>query len=178
MTNTNQTTLRWGTIETELATFAVWVDERGRIVRFNLDANGAERVYPNARRDDRAISAVRKQVKEYCAGKRTEFDLELAPQGTEFQQSVWNALLAIPYGETRSYGEIARAIGQPTAARGVGAANGSNPIALIVPCHRVIGADGSLTGYGGGLPLKRKLLAHEAEHRPGDAKNRDRLLFR
>jgi methylated-DNA-[protein]-cysteine S-methyltransferase len=168
MTSSNhQSTLRWGTIETEFATFAAWVDERGRIVRFNLDADGAEHVYRHARRDDRAISAVRKQVKEYCAGKRTEFELELAPQGTEFQQSVWRALLAIPYGETRSYGEIARAIGQPTAARGVGAANGSNPIALIVPCHRVIGSDGSLTGYGGGLPLKRALLAHEAEHRPG-----------
>ena len=74
-------------------------------------------------------------------------------------------LLAIPYGETRSYGEIARAIGQPDAARGVGAANAANPIALVVPCHRVIGADGSLTGYGGGLPLKKALLAHEAEHR-------------
>jgi methylated-DNA-[protein]-cysteine S-methyltransferase len=166
MTMIIENTLRWGTIETEFATFAVWVDERERVVRFNLDADGAEHVYPNARRDERAIAAVRKQVKEYCAGKRTEFDLELAPHGTDFQQSVWRALLAIPYGETRSYGEIARAIGQPTAARGVGAANGSNPIALIVPCHRVIGSDGSLTGYGGGLPLKRALLAHEAEHRP------------
>ena len=76
----------------------------------------------------------------------------------------------IPYGETRSYGEIAKAIGQPEAARGVGAANAANPIALIVPCHRVIGADGSLTGYGGGLPLKRALLAHEAEHRPARAR--------
>jgi methylated-DNA-[protein]-cysteine S-methyltransferase len=168
-----QGTLRWGTIETQFATFAAWVDDQGRLVRFNLDAAGAERVYTHARRDDRAIAAVRKQVKEYCAGKRTEFDLELAPRGTEFQQSVWHALLAIPFGETRSYGEVARAIGQPTAARGVGAANGSNPIALIVPCHRVIGADGSLTGYGGGLPLKRALLAHEAEHR----KDGDRLLF-
>ena len=160
-------TLRWGVIDTPFATFAAWVDERGRLVRFNLDAAGAERVYPHARRDEAAIGAVRAQVQEYCSGQRTEFDLELAPRGTEFQQSVWKALCAIPYGETRSYGDIARAIGQPTAARGVGAANGSNPIALIVPCHRVIGSDGSLTGYGGGLPLKRALLAHEAEHRPG-----------
>ena len=172
-TRNSKESLRWGTIETQFATFAAWVDAEGRLVRFNLDADGAENVYPDARRDDRAIAAVRKQVKEYCAGKRTEFDLELAPRGTEFQQSVWHALLAIPYGETRSYGEIARTIGQPTAARGVGAANGSNPIALIVPCHRVIGADGSLTGYGGGLPLKRKLLAHEAEH----SENGDRLRF-
>ena len=171
MTTDNRGTLRWGTIETPFATFAAWVDDRGRLVRFNLDADGAERVHPDARRDDRAIAAVRKQVKEYCAGKRTEFDLELAPRGTEFQQSVWTALLAIPYGETRSYGEIARAIGQPQAARGVGAANHANPIALIVPCHRVIGADGSLTGYGGGLPLKRALLAHEATHRPPARRN-------
>ncbi len=156
--------LRWGTIRTRFATFAAWVDDRGRLVRFNLDAAGAKRVHPDALRDDGAIAKVRKQVLQYCAGERTEFDLELAPRGSEFQRSVWNALLAIRYGETRSYGEIAHAIGRPTAARGVGAANGSNPIALIVPCHRVIGADGSLTGYGGGLPLKRALLAHEAEH--------------
>jgi O-6-methylguanine DNA methyltransferase len=86
--------------------------------------------------DERAIARVRKQVEEYCAGKRTDFDLELAPTGTEFQRAVWNALLEIPYGETRSYGEVARAIGQPKAARGVGSANHANPIGLIVPCHR------------------------------------------
>jgi methylated-DNA-[protein]-cysteine S-methyltransferase len=157
---------RWGTIETGFSTFAAWVDERGRLVRFNLSAKGAAKVDTNAVHDESAIARVRKQVEEYCAGKRTEFDLELAPTGTEFQRAVWNALLEIPYGETRSYGEIARAIGQPKAARGVGSANHANPIGLIVPCHRVIGADGSLTGYGGGLPLKQALLAHEAEHRP------------
>jgi methylated-DNA-[protein]-cysteine S-methyltransferase len=157
---------RWGTIETPLATFAAWVDERGRLVRFNLSAEGAAKVDAHAVHDERAIARVRKQVEEYCAGKRTEFDLELAPAGTQFQRAVWNALLEIPYGETRSYGEIARAIGQPKAARGVGSANHANPIGLIVPCHRVIGADGSLTGYGGGLPLKQALLAHEAAHRP------------
>jgi methylated-DNA-[protein]-cysteine S-methyltransferase len=162
---------RWGTIETPFATFAAWVDERGRLVRFNLSAKGAERVDRSAIHDERAIEDVRRQVEEYCAGERTEFDLDLAPSGTPFQRAVWDALLAIPYGETRSYGEIARAIGQPGAARGVGAANHANPIGLIVPCHRVIGADGSLTGYGGGLPLKRALLAHEAEHRPQARRN-------
>jgi methylated-DNA-[protein]-cysteine S-methyltransferase len=166
---------RWGTIETGFATFAAWVDERGRLVRFNLSAKGAAKVDANAVHDERAIARVRKQVEEYCAGKRTDFDLELAPTGTEFQRAVWNALLAIPYGETRSYAEIARAIGQPKAARGVGSANHANPIGLIVPCHRVIGADGSLTGYGGGLPLKQALLAHEAEHRP-DARRSGALL--
>jgi methylated-DNA-[protein]-cysteine S-methyltransferase len=163
---TNHEPHRWGTIETDFATFAAWVDERGRLVRFNLSAKGAAKVDLTAVHDERAIARVRKQVEEYCAGKRTDFDLELAPTGTEFQRAVWNALLEIPYGETRSYGEVARAIGQPKAARGVGSANHANPIGLIVPCHRVIGADGSLTGYGGGLPLKQALLAHEAAHRP------------
>ena len=160
---------RWGTIETRFATFAAWVDAEGRLVRFNLSARGAAAVDRGAIHDEHAIAVVRRQVEEYCAGQRTDFDLELAPQGTDFQCAVWDALLAIPYGETRSYGEIARVIGQPQAARRVGAANGANPIALIVPCHRVIGADGSLTGYGGGLPLKKALLAHEAEHRPARA---------
>jgi methylated-DNA-[protein]-cysteine S-methyltransferase len=160
----------WGTIETPFATFAAWVDGEGRLVRFNLDARGAARVDRAARYDDRAIAEVRRQVEEYCAGERWVFELELAAHGTEFQHTVWDALVQIPYGETRSYGEIAKAIGQPQAARGVGAANGANPIGLIVPCHRVIGADGSLTGYGGGLPLKRALLLHEAEHRPVQAK--------
>ena len=162
---------RWGTIETPFATFAAWVDERGRLVRFNLSAKGAAKVDPDAVHDERAIARVRRQVAEYCAGARTEFDLELAPVGTQFQRAVWNALLDIPYGETRSYGEIARAIGQPKAARGVGSANHANPIGLIVPCHRVIGADGSLTGYGGGLPLKRALLEHEGTHRPDAGRN-------
>jgi len=169
-TEIETTTHRWGTIETPFATFAAWVDERGRLVRFNLSAKGAASVDRAAVHDERAIGEVRRQVNEYCAGERTEFELELAPSGTEFQRAVWDALLAIPYGETRSYGEIARAIGQPQAARGVGAANHANPIALIVPCHRVIGADGSLTGYGGGLPLKRALLAHEAAHRPASTR--------
>jgi methylated-DNA-[protein]-cysteine S-methyltransferase len=160
----------WGTMETRFATFAAWVDADGRLVRFSLDARGAARVDRDARYDDHAIADVRRQVEQYCAGERTHFELELAAPGTDFQHAVWDELVKIPYGETRSYGEIAKTIGQPLAARGVGAANGANPIGLIVPCHRVIGADGSLTGYGGGLPLKRALLAHEAEHRPAEAK--------
>ena len=160
---------RWGTIATQFAKLAAWVDGEGRLVRLKLDADGAAGVDRDARHDEAAIAHVRRQVEEYCAGERTVFELELAARGTEFQHSVWDALVEIPYGQTRSYGEIAKAIGQPQAARGVGAANGANPIGLIVPCHRVIGADGSLTGYGGGLPLKRALLAHEAEHRPAAA---------
>ncbi len=101
------------------------------------------------------------QLSEYFAGRRQAFDLPLAARGTGFQQSVWRALTAIPYGVTRSYGEIAAEVGSPKASRAVGAANGRNPIAVIVPCHRVIGADGSLTGFGGGLDRKRWLLEHE-----------------
>ena len=113
------------------------------------------------RRDDAALAAARTQLSEYFAGDRTDFELPLAPEGTPFQRKVWSALCAIPYGETVSYGELARRIGQPTAARAVGLANGSNPLPIVVPCHRVIGADGSLTGFGGGIERKRWLLAHE-----------------
>lgn len=102
-----------------------------------------------------------RELTEYFGGSRTSFDLPLAPRGTEFQQAVWGQLRSIPFGETRSYADIARALGQPTATRAVGAANGKNPIAIVVPCHRVIGADGSLTGYAGGLPTKSWLLRHE-----------------
>jgi len=98
------------------------------------------------------------QLREYFAGQRRAFDLALDPQGTEFQRQVWQALVAIPYGETTSYGELARRIGRPAAVRAVGAANGRNPLPIIVPCHRVIGSDGSLTGYAGGLAIKRALL--------------------
>ena len=107
------------------------------------------------------LSRAEKQLRDYFDGKRKRFDLPLAGVGTEFQKTVWKALCDIPYGETISYGELARRIGQPKAARAVGLANGSNPISIIVPCHRVIGANGTLTGYGGGLPRKKWLLEHE-----------------
>ena len=107
------------------------------------------------------------QIVEYLDGKRRRFDLPLDPRGTDFQRSVWRALVAIPYGETRSYADVARAIGRPQAVRAVGAANGANPLALVVPCHRVIAADGTLGGYGGGLPLKARLLAMERSRAPG-----------
>jgi methylated-DNA-[protein]-cysteine S-methyltransferase len=101
------------------------------------------------------------QLAEYFAGKRRVFSLPLAPRGTPFQRSVWQALRQIPYGETVSYGELARRLGSTSGARAVGLANGANPLPIIVPCHRVIGADGSLTGFGGGLTIKRALLALE-----------------
>lgn len=103
------------------------------------------------------------QLEEYFKGRRRTFDLPLAPQGTSFQRKVLEALQAIPYGETRSYKDIAAAIGQPKAVRAVGAANAKNPIPIVIPCHRVIGSDGSLTGFGGGLEVKRTLLRLEAE---------------
>ena len=154
-------TIHWGLFETRFGTCAAWVDEEGRLVRFYANPKKPERIDPSAIRDDKAIAAIRKQVAEYCDGKRKTFVLERAPQGSEFQHAVWNALTEIPYGETISYGALAKKLGQPGAARAVGLANGQNPIWLIVPCHRVIGADGSLTGYAGGLPLKKALLEHE-----------------
>ena len=114
--------------------------------------------------DDRAFDDVRAQLAEYFAGERTVFDLPLHPAGTLFQMRVWAALRAIPYGTTASYGATATAIGASGSARAVGLANGQNPISIIVPCHRVVGANGSLTGYGGGLPAKQWLLGHEAQH--------------
>ena len=107
------------------------------------------------------LSAAVQQLTEYFAGARREFDLPLRLQGTPFQQRVWRELTEIPYGETWSYGKLAKRISKPSASRAVGLANGRNPISIMVPCHRVIGADGSLTGYGGGLERKRWLLAHE-----------------
>lgn len=111
--------------------------------------------------DDDAFPEAVAQLRTYFGGERTDFDLELELVGTAFQRKVWQALLTIPYGETRSYGEIAEQIGSPTAYRAVGLANGHNPIGIIVPCHRVIGSNGSLTGYGGGLDKKKILLEME-----------------
>jgi methylated-DNA-[protein]-cysteine S-methyltransferase len=119
------------------------------------------------RRDDRGLAHVVEQLNAYFAGELSEFDLPMTMHGTEFQRRVWSALCEIPYGETISYGELARWVGNPKASRAVGLANGRNPVAIVVPCHRVIGADGSLTGYGGGLERKVWLLEHEAKHRTG-----------
>ena len=110
---------------------------------------------------DPALSACAKQLDEYFAGERQHFYLPLAAPGTDFQRQVWSALARIPYGELRSYRDIARAIGRPTATRAVGAANGRNPLPIVVPCHRVVGSDGSLTGFTGGLGIKRQLLELE-----------------
>ena len=138
---------------------------RGRRERARRARTGCGTIAACARRST--------QLQEYFAGKRTRFDLPLAPRGTAFQKAVWAALLRIPFGETASYGDIARAIGKPAASRAVGGANHRNPIAIVIPCHRVIGADGSLTGYGGGLDHKRLLL--ELESRVRSARQRAAL---
>jgi methylated-DNA-[protein]-cysteine S-methyltransferase len=134
-------------------------DEQGHLQQLHMSPH---RIHPDWVEAREPFAKSIEQLDQYFAGERTEFDVELDMRGTDFQKDVWNALLTIPYGETRSYGEIARQIGRPDRARAVGAANGSNPVSLIVPCHRVIGADGSLTGYGGGLDRKRYLLDLES----------------
>lgn len=118
--------------------------------------------------DHAALRAARSQLEEYFAGGRREFDLPLAPRGTAFQREVWRTLATIPYGETISYAQLAQRVGKPTAMRAVGAANGRNPLPIVLPCHRVIGADGSLTGFGGGLPTKQFLLQLEGALPQGD----------
>lgn len=123
------------------------------------------------RRSPGAFAAARAQLGEYFAGKRTRFELATAPAGTEFQARAWGALTEIAYGSTINYGELALRIGRPGAARAVGAANACNPISIILPCHRVVGADGTLTGYGGGVERKRRLLEHEAKWRCRRAPN-------
>jgi len=138
----------------------------GRITGLFMDAQrhrpGAEVVGPRGGPKQEPFASAADQLAAYFAGQLTEFDLPLAPAGTLFQRTVWAALQQIPYGETWSYGQLASKVGNPAAVRAVGLANGRNPIAVVVPCHRVIGADGSLTGYGGGLDRKRFLLDLEA----------------
>jgi methylated-DNA-[protein]-cysteine S-methyltransferase len=143
-----------GTFATPLGTLSATLDERGKLWELLF-------VDERSREAPKELARVREQLDAYFAGRRIGFDLELAERGTPFQRDVWRALAAIPHGETTTYAELARRIGRPKAVRAVGAANGANPWAIVVPCHRVIGADGSLTGYAGGLERKRALLALE-----------------
>jgi methylated-DNA-[protein]-cysteine S-methyltransferase len=169
------TTYYTTTVESPCGPLLCVVDETGAVVR--IDFGNGRREPPKITRSmlEQGIEVVeepartaelRRQLAEYFAGERREFDLRLAPQGTPFERSVWEELRRIPFGETRSYGEIARAIGRPSASRAVGRANGANPIPIVVPCHRVIGADGSLTGFGGGLEAKSRLLEIEGRRLP------------
>ena len=152
-----------GLIDTRFGPVAAWLDVRGALLRLLFNPTPEQLAAHACPRDDAALAEVARQLAEYQAGERQSFDLPLAPQGTPFQQQVWAALREVPYGHTVSYGELARALGNPDGARAVGRANATNPIALIVPCHRVLGTDGSLTGYAGGLPLKAALLRFELE---------------
>lgn len=138
----------------------------GRLMHLRMVDQTYEPSHDGWESDDGAFPDAVEQLESYFAGRLFDFDLDLDLVGTTFQRNVWAALLTIPYGQTRSYGEIATQIGAPGAFRAVGLANGHNPIGIIVPCHRVIGANGSLTGYGGGLDRKRALLAMEKSRNP------------
>ena len=153
-----------GTMSSPLGAITVFATDEGVLaVTFASEPEGRHGVSEEVSEDatHSLVAATIEQLKEYFGGERTGFDLPLSPRGTEFQQLAWDALCEIPFGETRSYGQQARAIDRPSAVRAIGAANGANPIAIIVPCHRVIGSDGKLTGYAGGLHIKKALLEHE-----------------
>ncbi len=150
---------------------ALWLvadDEALQVIEFRNPRHPIARA-PHWREGDNAVlREATRQLGAYFRGERRDFDLPLSPRGTDFQRQVWRTLAGIPYGETISYRELARRVGKPTAMRAVGAANGRNPLPIVLPCHRVIGADGSLTGFGGGLPTKQFLLTLEGALRAGD----------
>jgi methylated-DNA-[protein]-cysteine S-methyltransferase len=156
MTTTTETRVQW---PTPVGVLTLVADAQDRLAKVEFgDAMAAHELEPAL---EGVLAEAARQLDEYFAGARREFDLDLAPRGTAFQLAVWDALLTIPYGETASYGDIARAVARPNAVRAVGQANGRNPLAIVVPCHRVIGSDHSLTGYGGGIDRKRFLLSLE-----------------
>jgi methylated-DNA-[protein]-cysteine S-methyltransferase len=161
METTMTTTERGLDVESPFGALRVVASDRAVSgIYLRRDPRGAVEILARAPRGS-VLAQAERELAEYFAGRRTEFSLRLAPRGTDFQRAVWKALERIPFGATRSYADIARAVGRPEAVRAVGAANGRNPISIVVPCHRVIGSDGSLTGYAGGLPMKRWLLEHE-----------------
>ena len=144
--------------------------DEGAIRRIEFPRNGSPAApQPGWHKSDNALlQEAARQLSEYFSGCRTVFTVPLIPEGTEFQRTVWRQLQEIPYGQTLSYGDLAKCVGNPKASRAVGAANGCNPIPIMIPCHRVIGSDGKLTGFGGGLPTKKALLTLEAHHKVAD----------
>ncbi len=155
---------RYTLVDSPLGPILVAGDGQG-LRRINFQAGNAPVVIPaDWERDDAALHDAAGQLRAYFAGRLHAFELTLNPQGTPFQQQVWRELRAIPYGETRTYGHLAERLGRPTASRAVGAANGRNPLPIVVPCHRVIGSTGKLTGFHGGLHLKDFLLGLERRH--------------
>jgi methylated-DNA-[protein]-cysteine S-methyltransferase len=157
--------LSYMTMESVIGPLLLAGDERGLHRLHFIRGRKAKSPERGWTEDKKPFKEVVSQLKAYFEGKLRDFDLPLVLNGTEFQRRVWHRLLTIPYGETASYGQLAREIGSPEAFRAVGLANGSNPIAIIVPCHRVIGSNGDLTGFGGGIPLKKKLLALESRQK-------------
>ena len=149
------------TVSTPIGPLVLDAGEDG-VSWLSLDGSAPPRPHATTRAARAHLDAAARRLDEYFEVRLTRFRLSLAMHGTAFQREVWSALVDIPYGETISYGELARRVGAPGAARAVGLANGRNPVPIVVPCHRVIGANGTLTGYGGGLDRKRWLLAHEA----------------
>jgi methylated-DNA-[protein]-cysteine S-methyltransferase len=153
--------MRYCRLPSPLGTLLLAGDDQGlQILHFEQPGRSWP-VPPEWEENEKGFAPAARQLAAYFLGKLRDFDLPLAPQGTPFQLSVWKALCRIPYGETRSYLDIAEKLGAPRAVRAVGAANGRNPIAIVIPCHRVIGSNGSLTGYGGGIEIKARLLALE-----------------
>lgn len=155
----------YDTFPTPVGDFSAAVDDQGALLATafgDLDSLRTRYDADELEHSPKRLAAVRREVTEYFANKRQKFSVPVAPVGTPFQQSVWAALQRIPAGETRTYGQLAAQLGRPAASRAVGRANATNPISLIVPCHRVIGANGKLTGYAFGEPIKQKLLSHEA----------------
>lgn len=150
----------YATVDSPIGPLRLVADEAG-LRRLEFEKDGFRPAPPEWRLDPRALREAARQLEAYFAGRLKVFDLPLAPEGTPFQLQVWERLVEIPYGETISYGTLAGRVGNPAASRAVGLANGRNPIAIVIPCHRVIGSNGTLTGYGGGLPTKQKLLALE-----------------
>ena len=154
-------------IDLPIGPFTVIVNAAGAVTELHTyDKTDELRTRPDTIPDSVATADVRRQLEEYSRGERKEFDLPISPKGTPFQHSVWQKLVEIPYGQTRTYGELATLLGNPNASRAVGRANATNPISIIVPCHRVIGTSGELTGYAGGLPVKRRLLELEGALKP------------
>ncbi len=167
----NRETVIWASIKSRIGTIRVAATPRG-VCKIALGKETAEDFFgwlerhigpvPRGPQREGLVARALDEIAEYLDGKRVEFDLPLDPRGTDFQRRVWDAVCEIPPGETRTYAELARAINRPLAYRAVGAANGANPLPIVVPCHRLVGSDGSLTGYGGGLDVKRKLLELES----------------
>jgi methylated-DNA-[protein]-cysteine S-methyltransferase len=152
---------QYAVVQTPIGDVVVWGEDQTLAGLGFADSPKSARIDPAWPRDDAAFARVAEQLAAYFGGQLTQFDLTLATGGTLFQRRVWDALRDIPYGATTTYAELAVELGDPRAVRAVGTANGRNPISIVIPCHRVVGSDGSLTGYGGGLPRKRWLLAHE-----------------